>query len=37
MKKLTAAEILKAAGDLTHTEYLEYKRIQSEKFDSEQY
>ena len=37
VKKLTAAEILKAAGDLTHTEYLEYKRIQSEKFDSEQY
>eukprot|EP01048_Picozoa_sp_COSAG05_P000094 COSAG05_NODE_2_length_63105_cov_159.292956_37_plen_173_part_00 len=37
MKKLSAAEILKAAGDLTHTEYLEYKRIQSEKFDSEQY
>ena len=35
--KLSAAEILKLADNLTHTEYMEYKRMQSEKFDNEQY
>ena len=36
-KKLSAAEILKMADNLTHAEYMQYKRMQSEKFDSEQY
>ena len=35
--KLSAAEILKLANNLTHAEYMQYKRMQSERFDSEQY
>lgn len=37
MKNTSAAEILKMADSLTHSEYMTFKRMQSEKFDNEQY
>ena len=35
--KMSAEELMNAADTLTHAEYMRYKRLQSEKFDSEQY